>query len=678
VFRFILSLAVVAVVASCLTPTACGDGAVTSSDSNAPLPTIDADITGMPQSTPVPAPPQPTPSPSETLASTPTAPGIAPSRAPIILADCIGRAPAPNHVDVVGKTPPQVLAGYARGIYAVSADGSDLRYVADVRPWFPTAEFTGRIVWSPNGAMIAFMGNLASRFGLIVLDPETGDMALFDVPLSVWGIEWDGQGSVVVWGEPPRSPKVALVRVPLDGGAPVQLSYLPPGFYNPVWSPNGQCFALGSENNPKGETNIFAKDGSPLTGFLHVDGPVWSPDGSTLAFKCYDGSRALTCSWSVGSTEPPEETDAGITDDWRKDDSLSSDGIHLASNEGGNVHITDLSTGGEVQVTDSIIPYMGQLLWSPDGSTLLFTYNPPDSDIYVANSDGSDARVLVSGGSPHWSPDGSRIEFDVGQCALGCWGSMYVADTASGSVARLGNYSFGDVVTSLCRGNTEDPWSPDGRYVLYETEGDPDVKAGIYLANPDGSSPFLTTYGDGPSWSPDGGSVTFTGVASDPQRSCLVFTATVPDGDRVPLAKGLRSTWSPRGDLIAFTVNDEIHVINPDGTGERAVAGATAAGTPLYLRWSPDGRMLAVAFVTPTNDWSTYVVDVDNPGPTTYVSEGQVEIWTPDGQKLVIRKNEDRHYITNLVNLDGSGEQKFVDGAGVDWSPDGSKILFSR
>ena len=123
------------------------------------------------------------------------------------------------------------------------------------------------------------------------------------------------------------------------------------------------------------------------------------------------------------------------------------------------------------------------------------------------------------------------------------------------------------------------------------TESDPNVVGGTYLASPDGPAPGLRSkFGSGPNWSPDGTGVTFTGSSSsNPYDTCEVFTAAVPDGEPVPLAKGVRSAWSPRGDLIAFTVNNEVHVISPDGSNERALASGGASGgtplRPLVTRW---------------------------------------------------------------------------------------------
>ena len=615
-----------------------------------------------------------------------------------------------------GQTPPQVLAGYARGIYAVDADGSDFRYVSGVRAWTPTSGNSGELVWSPDGSKLAFPGNPAGLdyLSLIVLDTVTGKVNSLDAPLSIYRLEWDGEDAILAYGERSSPWRNAEVRIPLDGSPSTELFSIPQGSGSLAWSPNRLCYAFTVVRAGfKEETDIFARDGTLLTSVSDAGSPIWSPEGSMLALECGNGGPFKACVWPVDGTEPLRQLGDGRPEDWSgKGDAIavsvwkdggpksvllstrgdatpisvngssavfSPDGIHVALNRDGNVFVDDLATDAEVQITDSLIPYMRQLTWSPDGSSLLFTYNPDDTDIYLANADGSDPHVIIAGHSPSWSPDGSRIEFGVGEAALGAWGSFYVTAVTDRSLVRVGDYAFDDI-GNPCWGYTYDPWSPDGRYVAYDTESDPNVVGGTYLASPDGPAPGLRSkFGSGPNWSPDGTGVTFTGSSSsNPYDTCEVFTAAVPDGEPVPLAKGVRSAWSPRGDLIAFTVNNEVHVISPDGSNERALASGGASGAPLYVRWSPDGSMLAFALSTSTLAWSAYVVDVDNGKAPLYVGDGQVENWTPDGQKVVLSKFEDRHYVSYLANIDGSGEQKFVDGAGVDWSPDGTKILYSR
>lgn len=719
-FRRTSWLVAIALVVSCLGSASCGSGAVKSNDAEGPPPTGENSATSTPEPTPLPGTPQSTPSPSVTPVPTHGASDVAPSPSPVPegLEACLGRAPIPGHVDVVGQAPPQVLAGYAPGIYAANADGSGLRYVADVRAWFPAAEASGNFAWSPDGTKIAFMGNRGNGESVIVLDLTTGEMNSFTAPVYVYAVTWDGEDSVIAWGNLSGDPRNAVVRVPLDGSPPVQLFILPSGSGNLAWSPNGQCYALSFQlAGWKNETDIFAKDGSPLTGVSGTNGAVWSADGSTLALECGNGGPFKACVWPLDGSEALREIGNGQPEGWSDDGQvviagtwketgptsvmlsvvgqaapisvegtfaiLSRDGVHVAFVRDGNIYVRNLSTGDEVRVTDSIIPYMKQPSWSPDGSTLLFTFNPGDTDIYVANADGSDERLLMSGHAASWSPDGSRIEFAVGEAALGSWGSWYVADVGSGSLVRLGDYSFDDI-GNFCWGTSDNLWSPDGRYVVYETENGANVEGGVYLVPSNGSAPPLRIgYGSGPNWSPDGAKLAFTG-STGPPYTCAVFTASVAGGEPVLLAEGQNAAWSPRGDLIAFVSVAEVHVINPDGSGERVVvAQMTSAsvpfpGAPYALRWSPDGQKLAFRFTDSADGTGTYVVDIDNPGQARFVTEGYAEGWTPDGQRLVVTRYEGARSISYLVNANGSGEQRFLDGAGVDWSPDGSKILYSR
>jgi TolB protein len=64
---------------------------------------------------------------------------------------------------------------------------------------------------------------------------------------------------------------------------------------------------------------------------------------------------------------------------------------------------------------------------------------------------------------------------------------------------------------------------------------------------------------------------------------------------RISFGSGLYTTsvWSPRGDLIAFTKQDQgqfmIGVIRPDGSGERILTTGFHNEGPT---WSPNGRVL--------------------------------------------------------------------------------------
>jgi TolB protein len=67
------------------------------------------------------------------------------------------------------------------------------------------------------------------------------------------------------------------------------------------------------------------------------------------------------------------------------------------------------------------------------------------------------------------------------------------------------------------------------------------------------------------------------------------------DPQRISFGNGIYTTpvWSPRGDLIAFTKQEDrtfyIGVMRPDGSGERLLATGFLVESPT---WSPNGRVI--------------------------------------------------------------------------------------
>jgi Tol biopolymer transport system component len=150
--------------------------------------------------------------------------------------------------------------------------------------------------------------------------------------------------------------------------------------------------------------------------------------------------------------------------------------------------------------------------WSPDGSKIVFTTSKKStlhtSSIYLMNADGSNKRPMkinstqiglpYTGGSPVWSPDGSKIAFE------GRSYGIFLYDFETDSVTRIANNSWRDRHPS---------WSPDGSKLAFSTKaalvdsGLSGFQQDIYTIELEsGARTRITDTGNAsyPNWSPDG------------------------------------------------------------------------------------------------------------------------------------------------------------------------------
>jgi len=158
------------------------------------------------------------------------------------------------------------------------------------------------------------------------------------------------------------------------------------------------------------------------------------------------------------------------------------------------------------------------LSWSPISEQLIYSYqsgvrpasNDP-SELWVLNSDGTDARFLVNNHGecyPVWSPDGRYVAFvRVDDLALflsdwrGPGTNVYVTDTVTGEITRLSAFEG--------RSNKHPTWSPNGKFVAFvssiitdEPQDDvppPPIYTEVWVASVEGSQ--LYTLSGNADWS---------------------------------------------------------------------------------------------------------------------------------------------------------------------------------
>jgi serine/threonine protein kinase/Tol biopolymer transport system component len=115
---------------------------------------------------------------------------------------------------------------------------------------------------------------------------------------------------------------------------------------------------------------------------------------------------------------------------------------------------------------------------------------------------------------------------------------------------------------------------------------------------------------------------------------------------RLGTLDGHCGAWSPDGAKIAYCKAGDVFVANKDGGEPRRLL--TTAGTPSYLRWSPDGSVLRFTVSDPrTNVRSIWQASVDGsdlhallPGWSGTPNECCGN-WTPDGKYFVFQATGD-------------------------------------
>jgi len=173
--------------------------------------------------------------------------------------------------------------------------------------------------------------------------------------------------------------------------------------------------------------------------------------------------------------------------------------------------------------------------------------------------------------------------------------------------------------------------------------------------------------------------------------SLALFVACRSDsaGPALPLVVGDVSAAAihavgPPASIVFHSARDgssRIYVMNPDGTGERAI---TTGPGDFWPDLSPDGRFVVFRSNRSGNN-EIYVADV-NGGTPVNISNSTANDdwprWSPNGHRIAFHSNRDGNFNIFTVTPDGSDLRHVTTDAALDqwadWSPNGQQLAFRR
>jgi Tol biopolymer transport system component len=470
--------------------------------------------------------------------------------------------------------------------------------------------------WSPDGRHIAFVRIPPTGAAEVLLVPALGgaERRLTTTLLAYRGVppSWRADGKwLAVLGRPSSSEPNAVFLVDIETGERRRMTNPPPlssGDNGPVFSPDGNTLAfprfvgtgfasdlwllsLDPDAKPRGEPRRLTSEGLALSGL------DWSPDGRSLIVACdRAGAQAL---WRLPTTEGSPAWERLPFGANASQPAVARQGGRLAyASIVSDTNLYRLSGSGPPVKLCSSTRFDGSPRFSPDGQRFVFASDRSGSrEMWACDAAGANAVQLTTragpqAGSPRWSPDGRSVAFDDFQD--GHWHILLVG-ADGGPSRRLTTEAFDHVRPA---------WSSDGRWIYFGSRRSGQEQI-WKMPSVGGPAAQVTRNGGWDSMASPDGRYVYYAQRSQPG----IWRVSVEGGEEAKvLDRGRQGRWAvtAQGLYLADTTAEGVVFVERfplDGGSSVRVAelpkGSVFASVPA-LTVSPDGRTILLAMVDET------------------------------------------------------------------------------
>ena len=221
---------------------------------------------------------------------------------------------------------------------------------------------------------------------------------------------------------------------------------------------------------------------------------------------------------------------------------------------------------------------------------------PENHTIWIADADGTDAKPIIEFAMwPSFSPDGKLIAYYRLK-----ENGIYIANSDGGNARRI-------VSAEACCAQ----WSPDSKRIVY-FRGKLKTGGTINTVNVDGTSDTELVAGFNPDWASDGNRIAYAGCTT--QCGLFIYNLQTKNTAMLTRDDGKNPQWSPRGDKIVYQADSgnghvNVFVINADGTGVKQLT--TGKGNDGQPTWSRDGNFIFWRSDQNGSGWAIYSMRAD-------------------------------------------------------------------